>query len=190
MCSFRRQYEALSLKRPFVLLDDNIGHYLCKDNLWTQQIETMQRNWSIIWVGGWEGWGGGSFVFLDNCQVAYFFSLWCNFFAKIVQLGTFSYFEKVWCDGAGPKLVLLALSKVLGLWSLWFHNKGSSSKCEPQTGEICWNNQTFLKSGGREGGNLKFSCSNEILTKKANKYFWSITTELFKLNTMPPNKLQ
>ena len=112
------------------------------------------------------------------------------FFAKIVQLGTFSYFEKVWCDGAGPKLVLLALSKVLGLWSLWFHNKGSSSKCEPQTGEICWNNQTFLKSGGREEGNLKFSCSNEILTKKANKYFWSITAELCKLNTMPPNKLQ
>ena len=186
MCSFRRWYEALALKRPFVLLEDNMGHYLCKHNLWTQQIETMQKNWSIIWVGGERIFR----IFWTIVKLPISLAFDAIFFAKIVQLGTFSYFEKVWCDGAGPKLVLLALSKVLGLWSLWFHNKGSSSKCEPQTGEICWNNQTFLKSGGREGGNLKFSCSNEILTKKANKYFWSITTELCKLNTMPPNKLQ
>ena len=36
------------------------------------------------------------------------------------------------------KYVALLFSKLSGLWSrLWFHNKGSSSKCEPQTGEIC-----------------------------------------------------
>ena len=140
------------------------------------------KKWSIIWVGG----GGED---LSDFWTTVKLPL-VQFLAEIVQLGTFPYFEKVWCDGAGPKLVVLALPKVLGLWSLWFHNKGSSSKCEPQTGEICWNNQTFLKSGGREGGNLKFSCSNEILTKKANTYFWSITTKLCMLNTMPPNKLQ
>ena len=51
---------------------------------------------------------------------------------------------------------ILLFGKVSGLWSwLRFHNKGSSSKCEPQTGEICWNKQTFLKSGGREGGQFK-----------------------------------
>ena len=156
-----------------------MGHYLCKDNLWTQQIEAKQRNEASF------GLGGIFRIFWTIVKLPL-----VQFLAEIVQLGTFPYFEKVWCDGAGPKLVLLALSKVLGLWSLWFHNKGSSSKCEPQTGEICWNNQTFLKSGGREGGNLKFSCSNEILTKKANTYFWSITTKLCMLNTMPPNKLQ
>ena len=112
------------------------------------------KKWSIIWVGG----GGED---LSDFWTTVKLPL-VQFLAEIVQLGTFPYFEKVWCDGAGPKLVVLALPKVLGLWSLWFHNKGSSSKCEPQTGEICWNNQTFLKSGGREGGNLKFSCSNEI----------------------------
>ena len=92
------------------------------------------------------GWGGIFRIFWTIVKLPL-----VQFLAEIVQLGTFTYFEKVWGDGAGRKLVLLALSKVLGLWSLWFHNKGSSSKCEPQTGEICWNNQTFLKSGGREG---------------------------------------
>ena len=41
-----------------------MGHYLYKDNLWTQQIEAKQRNEASF------GLGGDLSHFLDDCQVA------------------------------------------------------------------------------------------------------------------------